>query len=103
MKYYYILRLFPPLGVLNKYQFENIDMLMLTLANLYDNLNIDKLDISDTEKKDWKKSPLAHFAECVLVTKINTEVCYKHQKLFRDIEKNNKIRIQEIVPLEAIA
>ncbi len=104
MKYYYVLRLFPPLGILRKYQFENVDMLMLTLSNLYASMNIDKLDLSDSQKLAWRKHPLSHFAECVLITKVNTEVCYKHQKLFRDFEKNSKIKIQEIVPLnEAIA
>jgi hypothetical protein len=98
MKYYYILRLFPPLGVLNKYKFESEDMLNLTLSNLYNSMNIDKLDLSNDEKIQWHKNPLKYFIESILISKIDTEICYKHKKLFQNIEKNNRIKIQEIIP-----
>lgn len=98
MRPYYILRLFPPIGLLRKYHFDNHESLMLTLANLYDTLNIENLDIKESQKKEWHRDPLGHFSECILVTHVDPSICVKHEKYFADVEKKQRIKVEYIIP-----
>lgn len=99
MKPYYILRLFPPLGVLKKYKFDNLESLVFTLSNLYDTLNIDQLDLTEPEKNRWKKDPLNYFSEAVLITRVDPELCVDYTKKFNSFRNIEKIKIEYVTPL----
>lgn len=98
---YYILRLLPPLGILNKYHFENLQALIECIANLYQTLDIASLDMSETDRHIWREHSLDLFCESVIITRIDPNVseAYKH---FTNLEQGRRAKIYTLPKLTEI-
>lgn len=98
---YYILRLLPPLGILNKYHFENLQSLIECVANLYQTLDINSLDMSESDRNNWRLHSLDLFCESIIITRVdpNMSEAYKH---FTNLEQGRRAKIYALPKLSEI-
>jgi len=88
---YYILRLLPPIGDMSKYVFPDTSSMMKAIEILRDSLDVDQIHASVAAKNIWKSSPDDCFQDCIVITRVDPELCLKHEDYFTKLNTEPKL------------